>query len=190
MTTDLIPVAEDHLEPLKGHYKPEIILAGLYALAAHGGNAKSAENILKNIYGDDSPTDRTLARWRSEQFPRRYQHILAEKTPELETLVEHQLVESIRLTGLTQHKILTRLHDTADEINKADLGKTAQQLAVTQAVGIDKFLTITGRPNHITEVRDANEILKALEARYPPPIDATCEETSSTDTDVPQSASV
>lgn len=167
MSTTLA-LTPDGLEPLRGDYPPEIIISALYALAAHGGHSGQAHATLTEQHGPNNiPPERTLRRWRTDRYPIRYHQILTEQTTQLETLVEHQLRETLRLTGLTKHRILERLADNINNINPTDLGKTAQQLAVTEGVAVDKLLTLTGRPNNITEHRTADEILNSLEAKHP-----------------------
>lgn len=181
MSTEI--ATQPDLEPLNCHtHSPEIILAGLYAMAAHGGSSTQARALLIQQYGDKAPPERTLRGWRTDQYPRRYQHILTQKSTEIEGLVEHQLRESTRLAGLVKHKLLERLHDEIPNLSKAELGKTAQQVAVTEGVGLDKLLTLTGRPNNITEHRTADEVLNSLEARFPEATDTTAEEDTEDDT--------
>lgn len=146
--------------PACAHTTEEVTRA-LLCLAEEGGNSNRAAAKLK-AQGLQIPA-RTLRNWRENTFPDRYKELHETHSREIEaTLVTglRELAIAGQQASLEAVQVArAKLHESKDPAG------AARNLMVTGATAMDKLYLATDRPTHITQDRNAGQILTALAAK-------------------------
>jgi len=136
----------------------------LQALVAWGGQPGAAVKWLK-AEGHRAPTPPTLTAWSRIKHWERYERLRAEYAQRVEESVANDMRDTARIamdaTQLAVMKAKEKLESGRDE----DPARTAANLSRVAQTGVEKLLTLTGRPQQITENRDATAILRSLVAK-------------------------
>lgn len=163
MSTD---VQTTELEPLEHErWTPDQIVAGLTALALNGGNASRAAEQLQAA-GLEISHD-TLTRFKNSRFPRRYRDACDRLAPQVENVVVNYHRElAVQAAHAAQRAVALETERLAAGEVK-DAAKSAQNLATTAGIAVDKVLSLTGRPTSITEHRTPEQAFKRLQSLVP-----------------------
>lgn len=147
-------------------YTPEEVRRSLLTLAKHGGNSITAQAELQAHGLELAPS--TLRTWKLNTHRDLYRELHETHARE----IEGQLVSEFRdLASAAASAATLAVEKTVTALNAGDIkdpAGTARNLSTTAAISMDKLYLATDRPTQITERRDANEILRALEGRYGP----------------------
>lgn len=151
------------LEPLdKARHTPKEILTGLTAMAINGGDSELAAGQLHELVGI-SLHPRTLRHWRA-RYPNRYAKACEEHAPAIEAKVLHlhrEIATQAAQGVLKAIRVENRRLDYGQVDNAA---RSAKDLSTAAAIAVDKVHAITGRPTNIVEHRNADQILRELQA--------------------------
>lgn len=149
-------------------YTEHQVERGLYALIAFGGMPAPAHRALKDAFDLDIPTA-TLKTWRDSTHQERYTNLQIKHGQDIEEAMVRDTRDLARAAGalvresieLTYNKIAEAPH----LIRATEAAQIAASMAKVQQTNIDKMLTLTGRPDQITETRSAADIIRALQAK-------------------------
>lgn len=141
-------------------YSPEDVDRGLLALAIHGAATRAATALEQQ--GHHIP-ERTLADWRTRHADR-YHEIANQHARRVEDVIVQQARDAALMAGALEQDLMHRLATKAGELEAKDLANSVKNVTTTKGINVDKFLTLTGRPNHVTEHRNADELLRKLDA--------------------------
>jgi hypothetical protein len=144
-------------------FSTEEVDGALLTLAMLGGNTERAAKQLREA--GLSVTARSLRAWREKLYPRRYEDICARHRNEIENVI----VQRSREVALTADDLTMLALQKAREQLEAgeckDPAAVARNAATTKGINVDKALVMEGRPNQISEQRDAAELLRAIRQR-------------------------
>lgn len=121
---------------------------------------------------------RSVRRWVERDHRAEYLGLRERWAPEIERRVVAQCLESADMAGDALREMIVRLRDAAPELEPKELASAARQLAQVRASELDKFLTLLGRPQQVSEVRHADVMaeLRAWMERNPGVIEVTASE--------------
>lgn len=165
-------------------YSPQQVDEALIALAYTGGNGRKASQIT-------GIPQATLYEWRTDTHRERYMEIAERERPKLEQLaVGGAVAQIIRAddAGNSMHDRLAELLENPDASPKeiAELAGAIQRIQTAKGINGTKLLEFTGRPTQIHEHRDATQILKGLQQRFPGlVVDAEAQEIPATQSALP-----
>lgn len=160
----------------------------LTALALRGGSVTRARELMaQDPLFDRVPEAASLKRWQRD-YAERYSEILVLVAPQLEEAAKHDYRQIVARTNEAHLAAIERAHDgikvdidlpadaTPEDIQRAselasarwsgarDASQVAKNLAIAGGVAADKLALAEGRPTSITEHRDPDQILRAIEA--------------------------
>ncbi len=135
----------------------------LGALAVY--NPKEAVEYLYEVH-DIETTEATLDRYR-RRFPQKYQEIREKLAPQIEGMAVTDIRDNIARVNLPINLAIERAHKALEEGRVSDPSKIGEQLANIQSKQKDTMMALQGRPAVVKEVRNVDEILRALQAISP-----------------------
>lgn len=158
----------------KHGYTDEEVRHALAALAANLGNAtKTGKQI--GIPGH------TLSTWKNDTYAQVYADLEQRTAAEVEAAIVTQARANAARSGRDIDKALEHTEKAMQRRNydAVDSARVARDLSHVHSQSIDKMLTMTGRPNQITESRELVNLVKSLEADgVIKVVDSTAEEVS------------
>jgi hypothetical protein len=113
-------------------------------------------------YHDRQTTVAVLEGFRRAR-PERYEQVRRQLTPRLEQELTDGLLDNARLATIATNMAIKRTMELLERGVCRDPSKVARDLADVQAKSVDKKLSLEGRPTQITETRNPEEIIRALE---------------------------
>lgn len=149
-------------------YSDHDVERGLYALIAFGGSPAPASRALKDAFGlDVNPA--TLRTWRDATHQQRYTDLQIKHAQDIEDAMVRDTRDLARAAGVIVREAIELTHDKIEKfghmIRANEAAQIAASMAKVQQTQIDKMLTLTGRPDQITETRSAADIIRALAAK-------------------------
>lgn len=148
-------------------YTEQEIERGLYALIAFGGAPAPAARALRDAFGLVIPST-TLKSWRDSTHAQRYCDLQDQHGKDIEDAMVRDARDIARASSAALREAIELTWDklqNAHTIRASEAAQIAASMAKVQATNIDKLLTLTGRPQAITENRSAADIIRALEAK-------------------------
>jgi hypothetical protein len=97
------------------------------------------------------------------RFPERLARIREEWAPRREALAAQRMLDNTSRAGEVLALAIEKTREHLESGRCADPATVARSLADVMAKSVDKRLALQGRPTQITEHRDVNEIVRALE---------------------------
>lgn len=148
----------------RGHEFTETeIDRALTALALNTGNIDRARETLKlDATLTRIPSRAALHQWK-HRHAERYDQIRTERRPSIEAAA---INDYAAIVARTQQVVLEGIEQTATglhDLDAKDASAAVKNLAIAGGVAADKLLVFTDRPNQITERRDPEQLLRALE---------------------------
>jgi hypothetical protein len=145
-------------------YTEQEITDVLMAVIANAGNCAAAERSLRE-QGKRAPKPGTISQWVKYAHAGQYMELRDKYAEQIEGQLVHEYRDVIaRATEGAKLAI-----DSAVTALESGFDKEPSRTAANLATVADKYtrdmLTLQGRPTRITENRDVNEIVRALEAR-------------------------
>lgn len=137
----------------------------LLDLVICGGNSLLAARRLKEAGVEIA--SRTLREWRQTRHRERYLEIARVHAPMIDRLITQQAREGAIRAAEVEQRAWEAQMEQLDEGQVRDPSAVARNAAVSKAVNVDKMLLLEGRPTQITEHRDVDEIIRALDAVAP-----------------------
>lgn len=107
--------------------------------------------------------ERTLARWVSETHRDRYLAIRAETADTIHQTIAAETEDLVLEMAATRRKALQRLDANIDDLPPKDAAGAVKNLALAEAAGTDKALTLRGKATTITEHRHPDELYRELQ---------------------------
>lgn len=160
--------AEKQLEPArrkKTSYDQETIDAGLLCLIACAGNSRLASARLAE-QGIEVPFG-TLYDWKTKVHADRYLELAQTKGREIEDVATATIREVVHRAA---HVTLQAVEEAERQLEHGDVkdaGRFSKDMMTTAAIGSDKLLLLTGRPNHISAEAGSEQILEAFAKKHP-----------------------
>ena len=159
----------EEVEPFRAShgYSVEDLTLVLATIYMNGGNMRAAERQLdaqgvRNSRGNPIPRG-TMQEW-MEKHPMRYAHV----GRIFRDVAEEKIVVKLRENIMAAVEASTMaLHLEVERIQAGDVkdaAAAAQRLATVAGISTDKMLSLTGRPQQISQHRSGQEILRQLES--------------------------
>lgn len=149
-------------------YTEHDIERGLYALIAFGGSPAPAARAVKDAFDLDIPKE-TLRSWRDGTHSQRYADLQIKHAADIEEAMVRDTRDLARAAGALMRETIEltwdKVQNNAHTIRANEAAQIAASMAKIQQTNIDKMLTLTGRPDQITESRTAADIVRALAAK-------------------------
>jgi hypothetical protein len=172
------------LDIRNSQYSAEQITNGLTAVALCGGNCVQAAEQLKAA-GTPIP-ENTLYDWRNHRHAERYREISNELAPKIEAHVVDLQRELATRAARAALLAVDLEHKRIALGEVKDASTSARNLATVSGIAVDKIMSLTGRPTSIIEHRNADQILRELQAfGY---VDGTAEDVPEAETPQTQAA--
>lgn len=155
-------------------YSADTLELALNVLAMEGGRPRRASETLASQ--GITVHEKTLANWR-DRWPDRYHEICtnlqAERADRMASRAEDVAIRAAEL----EIELLDQLASQKSQLKPAETAGAIRNVTTTKTLNVEKVINpLRNRPSHITEVRNADEILKALEAKTPRHINTTATE--------------
>jgi hypothetical protein len=147
-------------------YSPEDVDRALEALIAHAGNAKAACEYLE-LSGLRAPHSGTLSKWAKTTHFERYEELREKFSPQREGQLANHYLDASIIAAEAAMEAVTQAKKRLEAGDDTDPARTASNLASMAQRLTDKRLALQGRPQRITENRDASQILRGLIAKHP-----------------------
>jgi len=140
----------------------------LLVLAACGGSPSRASKMLREEGIDISP--QTLRAWRERKYAERYMELMQQHAPQIEAMMVTTLRESVLrgaqvYVGVVAELEQKLLSGELAEASPQQLARMLADLSRATAGSLDRMLTLTGRPQSITERRSIDELLRREDVR-------------------------
>ena len=162
-------------------YPQDVVDKCLITLVSCNGNKQATLRLLKE--DGITITDKTLTDWVRRKHADRYQEIREGRAAAQERLLARNMLDVAGHALEAEDLAITKAQERLEANEETDPARAALNLARTKQIAIDKMLTLTGRPQQITESRDVTEVARALVALgvlkppdQPIPIESTAEE--------------
>ncbi len=126
---------------------------------------KDAVEYLYEVH-DIETTEAKLDTYR-RRFPEKYQEIREQLAPKIEGMAVTDIRDNIAKVNLPIGLAIERAHKALQEGRVSDPSKIGEQLANIQSKQKDTMMALQGRPAVVKEVRNVDEILRALQAISP-----------------------
>lgn len=131
----------------------------LLELAFHNNNATRAS---KKLRADGWKVDRFTLLELRKKHPDRYERAReAQRTASMADDAE----ELAHTYAGIERKAADMLEDQIHELEPKELAATLRNVATARGISIQNASALRGRPTHITESRDASQIMRALAAK-------------------------
>lgn len=102
---------------------------------------------------------RVVAAQHSEELDK----LRARVAPKIEAAAANNMLSTVWEAGEVQNLAIERARELLEEDRVADPSKVARDLADVMAKNVDKRLALQGRPTQISEHRNTDEVIRALE---------------------------
>ncbi len=135
----------------------------LGALALYGW--EGAVDYLRNEHGIETTVEKLEIHHR--RFPEKYEEIREKLAPKLEAMAVNDIRSNIVKSNAVISLAIERAHEALREGRRADPEKVGREIAEIQSKGKDTMMALQGRPTVVKEVRNVDEILRALKAISP-----------------------
>jgi len=146
-------------------YTAEEVTRGLVAMVAWAGRPTDAARTLKEE-GLDVPTS-TLRSWVDTTHRDQYEELRGKYADKMEAVLVNTYREVALRATMVQRKAVEEAEKRLDRGADTDPARTAAALSKVSQVSTDKLMSLTGRPQVITEERGMTEILRSLAAKVP-----------------------
>lgn len=142
------------------------ITKGLNALLAFGGSPAAASKALKQAFDLVIPGS-TLKVWRDSTHADRYTALQDEFGGQIEQAIIRDTRDLTRAAVQVERMAIEQAYEALDHgtVRPEVAAQIALNMSKIKQSNIDKLLALTGRPQQITEHRNANEIIRALAAK-------------------------
>jgi len=160
--------------PSPRDYSPDTLELALNVLAMEGGRPRRTSELLAT-QGIHIP-HQTLGDWK-ERWADRY-HEICTNLQEQRAERMANAAEDVAIRAATlELELLDQLANQKSQLKPAETASAIRNVTTTKTLNVEKVINpLRNRPSHITEVRNADEILRALEAKLPKAIDTTATE--------------
>lgn len=147
-------------------YTDDEVQRALYALIAFGGSAAPARRALLAAFDLDVPAH-TLRSWREGKYAQRYTDLQVAHGTDIEDALIRDTRDIARAAGAAMREAIDRVYEGIGDprLRATEAAQIAAAMSKVQAASVDKLLSLTGRPQVITETRSAADIIRALEAK-------------------------
>lgn len=144
----------------------EEITTCLMALVAWAGQTTPAARYLKAEKGISvKPT--TLKEWMTARYADRFEKMRTEYGRQLEEKLSNDMREVAAFATEGAREAVEAARKRIRAGDEPDPARAAANLATVATKQTDKLLSLTGRPQVITESRNATEMLRGLIAEFP-----------------------
>lgn len=109
-------------------------------------------------------TTEVLRVWRDQTFPERFQRRRVELASQVEQQFALDMIDGARRTDAVVNIAVEKAADMLAKGQVRDPARVARDLQQVSTQKLEKAFMSQGRPTKIVATRDANEILRALEA--------------------------
>ena len=150
--------------PKERGYTDQEIQRGLNALIAFGGSPTAASKAIREAFDLEVPVG-TLRTWRDATHAERYSKLQTEHAKDIEEAMVRDTRDLARAASLAERMAIEKTIESLETSTRLDPAQAAVAMSKVKTSNIDKMLALTGRPQQITENRNANELLRALEAK-------------------------
>jgi hypothetical protein len=146
----------------------------LAVLVTCGGDTREAAAQLQAT-GSVTPDHMLLHRWARHVHVERYEDLRRQYAEAIEGHIANEMREATREAVEVSRMAVSRARELLEKNKDTEPAKTAFHLTRVAQINTDKMLTLTGRPSHIADMRDAEEIARkliamgVLKAPEPPP---------------------
>lgn len=145
-------------------FTPEEIERALLALALKGGNTQRARDLLElDSTIDRVPSKTALHEWK-HAHAERFNELRDQTRPKIEADAVRDYAVIVARTNELHLQGLEQTAATLHDLDAKDASAAVKNLAIAGGVAADKLLVFTDRPNQITERRDPEQILRAIES--------------------------
>lgn len=147
-------------------FSQEEIEDGLTALIAYDGSAYPAVRYLKQ-QGKRAPSPPTLKQWSQTTHRQRYEELREQFAAQREAQVANDWLD---VSSAALQHVQTALEKEAKRLEtgkEEDPARAAANMAKIAALGVEKRLTLQGRPTSIKETRTPEQVMAGLVAKYP-----------------------
>jgi hypothetical protein len=108
----------------------------------------------------------TLRKWRDSTHSERYAQLQADHGKDIEEAMVRDTRDLARAAAIAERLAIEKTIDELEaDRSRIDPAQAAVAMSKVKQSNIDKMLALTGRPQSITEHRNATELLRALEAK-------------------------
>lgn len=147
-------------------YDEAEITRALNALIAFGGSPAAASRALDEAFGLKVTTD-LLRTWRDSTHAEQYAELQATHGHAIEEAVVRDTRDLARAAANVERMAIEKAMEGVEsgQVRTVELAQIALNMSKVKQSNIDKLMTLTGRPQNITEHRSAAEIIRALEAK-------------------------
>jgi hypothetical protein len=120
---------------------------------------------LREAFDLDVPVS-TLRKWRDATHAEQYAKLQADHGKEIEDAMIRDTRDLARAAAIAERMAIEKTIDELEQDrSRMDPAQAAVAMSKVKQSNIDKMLALTGRPQSITEHRNATELLRALEAK-------------------------
>lgn len=137
----------------------------LLAVIAAGGNCAAGVRALGDHENPLFPNVSTVRVWVNKTHKMEYQRLRDEYGQELEQTIADSMRFVAGAAAEVQLLALAAAKKRLEENNDAEPAKTASFAARAGGTAVEKLMTLTNRPERITEQRDINQTLRSLVGR-------------------------
>lgn len=104
-----------------------------------------------------------LKAWRDVRFADRFQELRKEISPKIEAMLADDMLSNARLASEVEGIAIQHTKTMLEKGEVQDPSRVARDLSQVRSQAIDKRLALEGRPTKITETRNVEEVVRALE---------------------------
>lgn len=144
-------------------FTPEDKLRAITVLALHNGNTKLTVQVVKEQFGLNM-TAESIRRWRNSELREKYEQLVADQGDQTQAVI-NEVMETARLAAQAERLAIEKtLHMLTLDGDKGikDPARAARDLAHIKATNVEKFLTLSGRPNVIVETQNPDDAMAEL----------------------------
>jgi hypothetical protein len=145
-------------------YSQQEITEALTAMVAFAGNAHETERFLKSE-GKRAPSWMTLLKWSRTTHFEEYNRIRDQVAALLEADLAGEYRDIARMAVQAERIAVQKATERLESGEDQDPARSAANLATVAQKSTDKLLSLTGRPQQITEHRDITAIIRSLVAK-------------------------
>jgi hypothetical protein len=161
------------------HYTADELELALNILAMEGGRPTRTAELLAS-QGVKIPPQ-TLSDWKTRWADRYHDICTNLQEQRAERMAARAEDVAIRAAEL-ELELLDQLAAQKGQLKAAETAGAIRNVTTTKTLNVEKVINpLRNRPSHITEIRNSDEILRALEAKVGNSIETTAEDITTTD---------
>ena len=143
-------------------YSEEEIERGLNEVALCAGNTHRAHRQLEDR-GLQIPRP-TLEKWTSRQHVERYERIREQVLPRIHAKLAAESEDLARAYAEAEHATLERFREELPNLRAHEAAGAVRNLATSRGISTDKANLLRNRPTAVVEHRQAEDIIRRLQA--------------------------